>query len=376
MLFYQTFQIERITMKTFYKITFALIIIFTIVGCDSKKRAIGNNDEIFVIADTADYYQLEPALVETFEKVILTPQPENLFSLKRENYEQFDKVKHRKNILIVAPLNSNSETASYIKRNLSKDIEKLVLDDSVFVFNKYDLWARDQIVMFLTSPTIEKLQNNILQNKDNLLYYFQKMSNKRLSESLYNRVYEKKEIEAKLLKNYDWTIYVQADFLFAKESKENNFVWLRRAANSDMERWIFIRWIDNASPEFLNYDSLYKFRNKTTEKFYRTSDDKAFVKISEEPNKPSLSEVNFHEKYALFMQGFWKFNDESGGGPFLNYSFYDPKTKRLYMIDGSIYAPKYFKKNLIQQVDVLLQSFQMKSELSKDRIQELMDELD
>jgi len=76
------------------------------------------------------------------------------------------------------------------------------------------------------------------------------------------------------------------------------------------------------------------------------------------------------------MQGFWKFQDNSGGGPFLNYSFFDPKSKRLYMIDGSIYAPKYFKKNLIQQVDVLLQSFMLKSEMSKERIEDLMDELD
>lgn len=362
-------------MKTLLRIFLTLFIIILLSGCNTKQKAIGNSDEIIVIADSADYYQLEPVLVETFEKIILTPQPENLFTLKRENYEKFNKVKKRKNIIIVAPLNSNSETSNYIKKNLSKDVKKLVLADSVFVFNKYDLWADDQIVMFLTSPTIEKLQNNILQNKDNLLYYFQKMSNKRLSESLYNSVYEKKDIEAKLLKKYDWTIYVQADYLLAKESPKDNFIWLRRAVNTDMERWIFIRWINNASPELLNYDSLYKLRNETTEKFYRTTDDKAFVKISDTPNKPSLSEVNFNKKYSLFMQGFWKFSDESGGGPFLNYSFYDAKNQKLYMIDGSIYAPKYFKKNLIQQVDVLLQSFNLKSELSKERIEELMDEL-
>ena len=64
------------------------------------------------------------------------------------------------------------------------------------------------------------------------------------------------------------------------------------------------------------------------------------------------------------------------GGPFINYTFYDEKSKRLYMLDGSIFAPKYYKRNLIQQIDVILQSFLTKDELSKDRIEDLIDEID
>lgn len=358
------------------KIFLFFIMILLVVGCNSKKRSLGKSDEIYVIADTSDYFQLEPALVEVFEKVIYTPQPENLFTIKRVPFENFEKVKNKKNIIIIAPLNSNSLTAEYIKKNLSQNVKKLVENDSLFVFNKYDLWANDQLVMTLTAPTIEKLSAKLLSNKDELIYYFQKMSNQRLASSLYNDVYERKKEEAQLLKEFDWTIYVQADFQIAKKSREDNFVWLRRAANSDMERWIFISWIDNASPVLLNSDSLKAIRNRVTQKFYRTTDDKTFVRITDKPFSPSISEVNFNKKYALLMQGFWQFEDFSGGGPFLSYSFFDPKSKRFFMIDGSIYAPKYFKKDLIQQVDVLLKSFRMKSELSKTRIDELLDELD
>ena len=88
------------------------------------------------------------------------------------------------------------------------------------------------------------------------------------------------------------------------------------------------------------------------------------------------SEVNFNDKYALMTQGFWRFSNHDGGGPFISYSFYDEKTSRIYIIDGSIYAPKYYKKKLIQQVDVTLQSFMTKAELSPDKIESLMDELD
>lgn len=357
-------------------VIFLFLISLIFMGCDSRKRAIGKSDEIFVVADTAEYLALEPTLIETFEKVIYTPQPENLFTLKRIPFENFDKIKNKKNVIIISPLNSNSLTAKYIKKNLSKDVRSLVEEDSLFVFNKYNLWANGQIVMILSGPDLEKLNNKILMNKDELIYYFQKFSNERLATSLYNGVYEKKLDEAKLLKEFGWTIFVQSDFQIAKKTSEDNFVWLRRAANSDMERWIFISWIENSTPALLNVDSLKSIRNRITKKYYRTSDEKTFVKITDNPFSVTVSEVDFGKKYSLLMQGFWQFEDFSGGGPFLSYSFYDPKSKRFYMVDGSIYAPKYFKKDLIQQVDVLLQSFKLKHELSLERIEDLFDELD
>ena len=133
----------------------------------------------------------------------------------------------------------------------------------------------------------------------------------------------------------------------------------------------FVHWIENASPEYLNIDSIKTIRNRVTEKFYLTSDDSAYVIIAEDFF--TWNEVNFKERYAIFTQGLWELNVKGMGGPFVNYTFYDEKTKRIYMLDGSVYAPKYYKRSLIQQVDVMLQSFYTKDELSEDRIDELLD---
>ena len=69
----------------------------------------------------------------------------------------------------------------------------------------------------------------------------------------------------------------------------------------------------------------------------------------------------------------WELNIKGMGGPFINYTFYDEKSKRLYMLDGSVYAPKYYKRNLIQQMDVTLQSFMTENELSDDKKEDLLD---
>ncbi|MCX7797668.1 MAG: DUF4837 family protein [Melioribacter sp.] len=364
-------------MKTKKYLLAAIISLSSLIflaSCNVKKQAVGNEDDIIVFADSLEYYNLEASLLTVFNKIIYTPQPENLFNLIRKDLSALEKNKYKKNIIFIAPLNSNSEVARYIKSLLSNDVKKLIYADSVSVINKYNLWADNQLVMIITSPTIEQLNKNILKESENLLYYFQKISNDRLFKSLYNSRYEQKKVEAKLLKDYGWMIYIQSDFILALNKPEDNFVWLRRGPGTEMERWIFVHWIDNASPALLNKDSIYAIRNRLTEKYYRTSDDSSYVEISDDYK--TTKEVNFLNRYALMTQGLWRMKDGSMGGPFINYTFYDEPTKRIYMLDGSIYAPKYYKKKLIQQVDVIMRSFLTKREIDKKRYEELMEELE
>ncbi len=116
-------------------------------------------------------------------------------------------------------------------------------------------------------------------------------------------------------------------------------------------------------------DSIKVIRNRLTKEFFQTSDDTSYAIVASDYFV--VKEVNFNGRYALFTQGLWELNLNGMSGPFVNYFFYDEKTKRIYMIDGSIYAPRHYKRNLIQQMDVTLQSFRTKSELTEERIKEL-----
>jgi hypothetical protein len=357
--------------KTIY-LLIVLIILSIFFACDtSRQPATGVEDEIFVVADSLEYEELRLALETALEIEINTPQPEKLFNLKRISPNQLEKFKTRKNIVITAPINSGSYTSQFIQSIVDSSVKEKILNEGDFILRRYDLWAKNQLVTVLSAPTMQELEFKILKNKDNILYSFQKVSDKRLYESLYNRAYERKEIEGKLLRDYGWVIYVQADFQLALDKPEDNFIWLRRSPGSDMERWIFVHWIENASPEYLNIDSIKAIRNRVTEKFYRTSDNSGYVVIAEDYF--TWNEVNFKDRYAIFTQGLWDMNIKGMGGPFVNYTFYDEKSKRLYMLDGSVYAPKYYKRNLIQQMDVMLQSFFTEGELSEDRKEDLLD---
>jgi len=346
----------------------------TFFACDVKKPAKGFEDEIYVIADSVEYEDMLSSLQSVFEREINTPQPEKLFTLKRMNVSKLDNNNRLKNIIIAAPLNSGSRTSQYIKAIVDSSVEAKLVSDSTFILYKENLWAENQIVAVIAANTMEELNSKILGNSEDLLYTFQKISDERLFNNLYNPKYEQKNVEGQFLKDYGWVIYVQADFVVALNKPEDNFVWLRRSPGSDMERWIFVYWIDNATPDYLVEDSIKTIRNRVTKKFYETSDDKSYVVVAEDYFV--VKEVNFNGRYALFTQGLWDLNIKGMGGPFVNYFFYDENTQRIYMIDGSVYAPKYYKRNLIQQMDVTLQSFRTDAELSPERRQELLDALE
>ncbi len=359
-------------MKKIYILLIVGISILTITtGCQSNlKPAIGKEDEIIVFADSSrwnDYYDF---LSVIFEKEIITPQPEQLFELKRANISELKKYQSRKNLLIVTSLDKNNEVTDYVKSILDTNALNLIKNGEEFVIKKKDVWAKNQVLVILVANTLDELRTNSIQNLENLLYYFQSASDERVMKNLYNPTYEKKDLEAKYLKNYGWKIYIQADFLEAINDKEHNFVWLRRSPDSDMERWIFIHWIDSVDSRWLNRDSVLAIRNRITQRFLRTKDDKAYVEVN--PDYVRQSVYNFNGRYALFTQGLWRMSDMSMGGPYVNYTFIEEKNNRLYMLDGSVFSPRYEKKFLIQQVDVTLRTFKTRDELTKEEIDKLL----
>jgi hypothetical protein len=327
-------------------------------SCKSNNNAIGPEDRIYVIADSLTYMKLKDALEFTFEKTIYTPQPEKTFILLRKDYADLKNLKKFKNIILIDKLNTSSPESEFISSLLDKKMKVQSGKDTQFVFIKNDLWKKDQMVMILTNPDIEQLKKNILKHNTSLMNYFHKESGKRIFNEMVNSGYEKKDVEAKLYKDYGWKIFVPENFYLALNIPKDNFVWLRSNIGDDFAKLIFIHWIENASPELLTPDSILNIRDELTKKYFRSGDDKAFVRINQ--NFKKTDEVNFNGHYALASQGLWEMNDKSRGGPFINYTFYDEKTKRIYMLDGSLYAPKYYKKDLIQQLDVILQSFTTK----------------
>jgi hypothetical protein len=357
-------------MRKIIPVLIPFVFFLVLQSCESSnKLAHGAEDEIIVVADSSEFESLKIPLQAVFEKIIYTPQPEKLFNLKRVSLNEIEKYQNNKNIILLAPLTSASNYSKFVKALIdsSKDVQKDSLHN--FMITKYNLWAQNQLVMILTAPDLQQIEFGLNQNRDYLLNAFHNISDKRLYECLYDSKFEKIDSEGMLLKNYGWIIYVPKDFTITENVHKENFICIRNSSGKDMGKWIFVHWIDNASLAYINADSVRSIRNRLTSKYYKSPGVASFVKIGSD--NCIHNEVTFDGKYALLTQGLWE-NTNEMEGPFINYTFFDVSTKRIYMLDGSINAPEYYKRNLIQQVDVMLKSFKTKADLSKEKQEELL----
>lgn len=338
-------------------LSIASIVLLFSLGCEiGKTKATGEDDEIIVFADSLVWLELERTLKDVFEDTVYTPIPERWFSLRWTDFSRLDEFEKHKNRLFVGTLDGRGAVSQYVQQVLDPAVRSLVEEGKEFVFTKYDSHARGQITMYLAAASLAPLRNAIQLRAHDLLYYFKNMLLKReLAAIEAERPYHKKDIEKSLADRYGWTMTIQHDYWVAIDSASDRFFWVRRANPSDMERWIWVHWVDTNNPGILTDRFIVALRDSLTKKFLKTIEEDAYVEIA--PYNLQSEPVNFLGRFAYETRGNWRFSDKSGGGPFVNYTFYDEQTRRIYMLDGSIFAPRVEKKKLIVQVDGLLHTF-------------------
>ena len=348
--------------------TFLLLVlpIFILAACSEvKTSATGHDDEILLFTDDETWALLEPAILQTFQDTVLTPQPEAWYTIKRVPFEDYSNYEKQVFRIVLAPLDGTGPVAAFVKESLDPSVRELVSEGKEYVLNKYEPKARGQLLMFLVASNLPSLKTVLETKAADLLYFFKSMRLRRELTSLEaERSYQKLDIERSLLDRYAWKMTVQHDYFVAIDSADGRFFWMRRANPSDMERWIFASWLDAVDPSVLTDDFPFRLRDSLTAQYLRTVNNDAYVEIA--PYNLQIENINFLGRFGYEMRGNWRFSDKSGGGPFVNYTFYDEKSRRIYTVDGSIFAPRVEKKELIIQVDAILHTFRTADELSQE----------
>ncbi|MAT40017.1 MAG: DUF4837 domain-containing protein [Ectothiorhodospiraceae bacterium] len=329
---------------------------FAFTACEeSGQQAMGPDDLIIVVADSTEYAGLEPLLRNTFAPPFHTPQPENWFNLKRIDITELPNYKRNKNIVFIAPLEGGSTVGEFLNSALDSTVKTLVRNREEYVFAKKNQWFEDQTVLYLTGNSMEEIETKLVTEQQDLFYFFKNAWDQREKMRMM-RLPREDDLEEYLAENHGFSFSIIKSWFLAKDSVEISSVLLRRQAPEETERWLLIHWIDSKNTDLLTPDFLLDRRNKLTNILYRTVDDKAYVRV-DTAHYLQWDEVNFNGRFAWRMQGLWQMSDYSMGGPFVSYLFYDEDHERIYLLDGSVFAPKYKKKKLIQDIDIMMHTF-------------------
>lgn len=328
-----------------------LLVFFILTSCERTPYGYWQEPRIAVIADSLEWQIIQEPLESYFEHVIRTPQEEKKYSLFRVQENQIDQYSAFRYIIVAGTFESKGNTGKLLRQILQDStIRSSVKNDQMFMFSQRDQWANNQLVAFLITENLASLKKKIQNNGQ----YIHDLFNNELNQSLITEMYRKREqfdIEDKFMKTYGWSIRVQTDYFIAEELPEEGFLWMRRMYP---ERWVFVRWIEDADSSNLNSDWIINERNRIGEKYY--GNDQIVDKYLQ------FNQEDFKGRSAIVTSGLWENEEKVAGGPFKNYTFYDSFSKRMFMIDVAVYAPNQEKMPYLRRMEIIANTFKTLSD--------------
>lgn len=355
----------------------ALSVLAATAGCgdgDYRPRATGPEGEVTIVMDSTRWNGAVGEAVRAHIAPYMNtlPTPERAFDLRHfslTSQDVFDNVKRRKNVVFIAPLSDSTREASFMRTRLSEEAEEAVQAGQTAVVAKPNLWRRSQRVYFVTARNPQGLIDALQDQGPRIRSTFHNITLTRMQDEMFEKA-RQYALEDTLLQRHGFAVNVQHDYQIAIDTTtaSRGFVWLRRIL-SDTRRGLFVYYEDNADPSQLSPEWVYATRDSLTQRYLRGNVG-GFVKI--DYRRPLETENrDFLDRYAFVTRGLWYMVGENedgelfqygGGGPFVNYAFYDQQQDRIYMIDGMVFAPGYDKRTFLRQMEVIARTFRTQAE--------------
>ncbi len=346
-----------------------LLAAVTLSGCELgeyRPKAVGKEGEVIVVIDSSRWNgPIGEALQSTVGEFIGTlPAPERRFDLRAMDLDadrDLSQVRKQKNVIFVAPLSDTTNEATYMRNVFDESAQEAIMSGDGVVVARNDLWRRDQRVFYITGQNIEAVVDAIVRRANEITRTFDEVTRNRMAVDMFNRG-RQTDLEHYLMQNHNFAVNVQHDYQIAIDT--TNFVWLRRTL-SDTWRSLFVWYVDAANPALLTPEWIYTVRDSLTREYVQGNLG-GWVRIHDHERRPLITQnVDFLGHYGFETRGVWHMvGEENGstvefgmGGPFVNYTFYDRASGRIYMIDGMVFAPGYEKREFLRQMEVIAHTF-------------------
>ena len=359
------------------RLCLSLAFVFGLVGCegDFRPKADGPEGEITVVMDSS-YWTGEAgeALRENVAPWVETlPVSERYFQLRHlelSDERTFERVKDLKNVVIASPLSDSTNETSFLRQRLSDKAEQAVLDVQTAVISKPNLWRRSQRIYYVPAATPEALAQTFRTQGEEVQQTFKEVTLQRMKQNMYEED-RRSAIEDTLMNRHGFAVNVQQGFQIAVDTTiaSEGFVWLRRIL-AKTRREFFVYYAEDIDPDQITSEWIFAKRDSLTQRHLR-GNVQGFVQIDYRRSLET-GQLTFLDRYGYEARGLWYIvtpvdggegvRPVGGGGPFVTYTFYDRSTDRVYMLDGSVFAPDYDKLDFLRQMEVMARTFRTAEE--------------
>lgn len=264
------------------------------------------------------------------QPLIYLPQAEPMFTVSHISNNNFSSTYQKQRNIVYFDINENINEAKTIV--------------------KYNVWAEPQLLIRILSPTVDdaiaqlsnykvEIQNLILTNE------FKRFQRSHTSRQDF-------KIDGELSKTFKLKMFVPEGYFIAV--KNENFAWLRKETK-DWSQDILIYTQNYVDTTQFSSSYIVSLRDSLTHKYVFGSVDNSYMEV-ETILPPQSSFMPRQSNYTIRTEGLWKMQGDCMGGPFVNYSILDTSRNRIVTIDAFLYAPRNDKRDLLRQIEAILQA--------------------
>lgn len=223
-------------------------------------------------------------------------------------------------------------------------------DSSYAVFSK-EVWAEDQKVLFIHYKNEKDLVALLRAHGSGWALAFEQEEFKRLQKS-----YRKAPLVelTPFLESKEIALQVPKDFRI--NIQEEGFVWLFRDKRENTQGILIYETGLYADDEI--FDRILAVRDSITEMYVEGELPNTFMQV-EMQYAPNMTGTSVGDMFAVDTRGLWRMENDFMGGPFVSISVLDETRNRVITIDAFVYAPGKDKRNLMWELEAVLQSLKL-----------------
>ena len=315
----------------------------------SKPSASGRAGELLAIMEPRLWEgQVGQAFNEVFRATITTlNQPEPMFNVIFVPRREFSRVfeTHRHLFFI--------------------EIDQTLSSPSIEITR--DTWSYPQLVVRVKAPDEETVVRILHNNAETFYDRYIAVEYLRL-QNAYRRMLQRSSHQA-VMNMFGVDMAIPEGYFVAVEG--DNFIWLRKTAtNEEFDQAVMIWTLDYTDPAIdFDEDMIWARRDSITRMYIPGQMPGSFMTTYNQPDlklRPEFREVDFNGRFAIEARSLWRLQGDFMGGPFVNYTFVDEQTNRLFMMDGWVFAPKYDKRDFLRQVEAIIWSARFPKEETEE----------
>jgi len=213
-------------------------------------------------------------------------------------------------------------------------------------------WAGGQMVIYILGFGEDKLVENVRGNFPKIAAKLNEEYRPTLEANAYQggeNGSAMKELEEKMGVKFR----IPGDFVKAIYDEDTQTMWLRREGKKESVN-ILVHKEKYTDESQLTREGLKAIRNEIGKKYVSTTLDSTYMQINDWDLPMFVETITLDNYYTLEARGIWEIVNDFMAGPFMSYLIHNPETNELLFVDGFVYAPGETKRDVMQELEVIL----------------------